>query len=436
MADLVSTYDHTSRASLWILWLGMDNKVEEGADQKKPIDEASKRSNMKIGVLTLVGVLIAASVFTSGWLIGSGKLSFSRANGGLVPQVVVSEAPREGIDELYSQLIRNFDGEISDQDILDGQKRGLAEASDDPFTEYLTEKEASDFNDDLNGTFEGIGAELGKEGDFVVIVAPIKGTPADQAGIQPGDIIIEIDGESATGISVTEAVTRIRGPKGEEVVLTVIRDGEQVVVPIVRDTISIDSVEWEAREGNGIITISRFSDDTVQLVRQAATELKDQGVNGIVLDLRGNPGGLLDSSVDVSAVWLPMGSTVLEEKRNGEVVETYKTSTQPILSGFDTIVLINEGSASASEIVAGALSDNGVATLVGQQSFGKGSVQRLIPLRAGGSLKVTIARWFTPDGQNIDKEGISPDVEVELTSDDREAERDPQLDEALKILNQ
>jgi len=201
---------------------------------------------------------------------------------------------------------------------------------------------------------------------------------------------------------VTEAVNRIRGPKGEEVVLTVIREGEQVVVPIVRDTIVIDSVEWEVKGSEGVISISRFGEDTVALTRQAATELKNAGVSGMVLDMRGNPGGLLDAAVDVSAIWLPVGSTVLEEKRDGEVVQTYKTKTQPILAGIPTNILINGGSASASEIVAGALSDNGVATLVGEQSYGKGSVQRILDLRGGGSLKVTIARWFTPDGKNID----------------------------------
>lgn len=391
------------------------------------------KNQRKVAMYTILGIFVAISVFTSGWLVGSGNISF-RQNG-IVPVVDNRQAPRDGINELYQTLIDNYDGEISEEDILNGQKSGLVSAADDPYTEFFTEEETEEFNAQLNGTFEGIGAELGKEGSFVTIVAPIKGAPAEKAGVLPGDIIFEIDGEPATDITITEAVNLIRGPKGETVNLKLIRSGEEVDVSIVRDTITIDSVEWEKQDNTGVITISRFGDDTVSLTRQAAQELKDQGVTNVVLDVRGNPGGLLDAAVDVSAVWLPKGSTVLEEKRNGIVVQTFKTSNQPILAGIPTIVLINGGSASASEIVAGALRDNGAATLVGEQTFGKGSVQRVIPLSAGGSLKVTIARWFTPEGKNIDKEGIAPDQEVELTIEDRQAEQDPQLEAAKESLN-
>jgi carboxyl-terminal processing protease len=391
------------------------------------------KKQKRVTAYTFFAVIAAISIFTSGWLFGAGKLSLRTDS--LVPVALDGrQAPREGINELYQQLIDNFDGEITDEALLDGQKSGLVAAADDPYTEYLSAQETKEFNEGLNGSFEGIGAELSKEGNFVVIVAPIKGTPADLAGIQPGDVIIEIDGESAADISVTEAVTRIRGPKGEEVVLTIVRDGQELVVPIIRDTIIIESVEWEKQGSVGVITISRFGEDTVELTRQAAQELKDQGITSVVLDVRGNPGGLLDAAVSVSSVWLPKGSTVLEEKRNGVVVQTFKTEDQPILPGMPTVVLINGGSASASEIVAGALHDNKAATLLGEQTFGKGSVQRVIPLSGGGSLKVTIARWFTPEGKNIDKEGIAPDQEVVLTAEDREAERDPQLDAALSQL--
>ena len=402
----------------------------------EPEQAPKPKRSYKVGLYTAAAILISASLFTSGWLFGSGRLSL-QDSGGIVPSVATGgTAPRAGIDELYNQLIRNYDGEITDEAILNGQKQGLVSAADDPFTEYLTAQETDDFNASLDGTFEGIGAELGKEGNFVIIVAPIRGTPADQAGIQPQDIIVEIDGEDATGITVSEAVSRIRGPKGEEVVLTVIRNGERIDVPIVRDTIKIDSVEVEIVGDIGIMTITQFGNDTTQLARAAAQELRDAGIQKIILDLRGNPGGLLDSSVDVSAIWLPRGSTVLDEKRGGEVVQTFTTNDQPILAGTETVVLINAGSASASEIVAGALRDNGAATLLGEQSFGKGSVQRLIDLNAGGSLKVTIARWFTPNGINIDQEGITPDVEVERTIEDREADIDPQLDAAKELLIQ
>jgi carboxyl-terminal processing protease len=394
--------------------------------------ESDKKKN-RVRVYVFLAAVGLVSVFTTGWLFGSGKISLRSTS--IVPTIQrTSSAPTTGLDELYTQLITNFDGEITDEAVLNGMKRGMAAASEDPFTEYLTVEETQAFNDSLDGTFEGIGAELSKEGSFIIIVAPIKGAPAETAGLQPQDIITAIDGESATDISVTEAVNRIRGPKGETVTLTIIRNGEQLEVPIVRDTIVIDSVEWEIEGSTGIMTIGRFGSDTVQLARQAAQEFKAAGVDGVVLDLRGNPGGLLDASVDISNIWLPRGAVVLEEKRGGEVVQTFRTANQPILEGIPTVILINGGSASASEIVAGALRDNDAATLIGEKSFGKGSVQRLIDLRDGGALKVTIARWFTPNGVNIDKEGIAPDNEVTLTPEDREADRDPQLEAAKAAL--
>lgn len=393
------------------------------------------KKQKKVSFYTFIGIFVAVSVFTSGWLFGAGKLSLRSDS--LVPVALDNrQAPRDGVDEVYQQIRSNFDGEPTDEDFLNGLKKGLARATGDTYTEFFTAEETKQFNEGLNGTFEGIGAELGKEGNLIIVVAPIKGAPAEKAGILPGDIITEINGESAADISVSEAVTKIRGPKGEEVTLTIVREGEELEIKIVRDTINIASVEWEMKGTTGVISIGRFGDDTVSLTRKAAQELKDKGATNFVLDVRGNPGGLLDAAVGVSGVWLPKGTTVLEEKRNGEVVQTFKTDSQPILAGVQTVVLINGGSASASEIVAGALHDHKAATLMGTKSFGKGSVQRVIPLNAGGSLKVTIARWFTPAGKNIDKEGIAPDQEVKITTEQREAKQDPQLDAAINLLNQ
>lgn len=388
---------------------------------------------LRVGLVTFAGLLIGVSIFTSGWLFGSGRLSFR--SGTLVPSIERNASiPTDGIDELYTKIQENFDGEVDSAGLLDGMKRGMTSALGDPYSEFLNAEDAQAFDESLNGTFEGIGAELGREGDFVVIVSPIRGMPAEKAGLRAGDIIVEIDGESSTGITVSEAVKRIRGPKGETVVLTIVRDGEQSEISIVRDTIDIPSVESEIRGDIGIITISRFGDDTARLARASAAKLAEQNVGGVVLDLRSNPGGLLDAAVEVSAIWLDRNSIVLEEKRGDKVVQTLKTKNGPVLSGIDTIVLINEGSASASEIVAGALKDHGKAKLFGVTTYGKGSVQRLIPLSGGGSLKITIARWFTPAGKNIDKEGIKPDKEIERTSADVEADYDPQLDEALSEL--
>lgn len=403
------------------------SSVEENAPNQQVV------KSQKLWIWTAVGLIVSAALFSSGWLVGAGRVNVQTQ--GLVPTVTTTEGvPTEGLNEIYAQLLASYDGEITEQDALTALKEGLAESAGDPFTEFFTPQEASDFDSSLEGQFEGIGAELSREGNFVIIVAPIKGTPAFRAGIQPRDIIVEIDGESATDISVSEAVSRIRGPKGEQVVLTVIRDGEQLEVAIVRDTITIASVESRVEGSIGIIELSRFGNDTSALIVQEAQSLKDQGVSSVILDMRGNPGGLLSAAVDVAAVWLPRGSTVLEEKRGDEVIETLRTNSSPILGDIPTVVLINEGSASASEIVAGALRDISGIQIVGQTSFGKGSVQRIFPLNSGGSLKVTVARWFTPSGQNIDEEGITPDIEVELTAEDREAERDPQLDRALELL--
>jgi carboxyl-terminal processing protease len=396
-------------------------------------DNTTQRSN-KLKRLSLF--LAAAVIFSLGWAVGDGRISLNTTKD--VADQVANNAPAnlstDGLQEIYDKLKLNYDGDIEPEKLLDGLKKGAVAAVGDTYTEYLSPEETKDFNSDLNGSFEGIGAELGKEGNFVVIVAPIKGAPAEKAGIQPQDIIIEIDGESATDITVSEAVKRIRGEKGTEVKLKLIRDGQQVEVAIVRDTITIDSVEWKVENNVGFLTISRFGDDTVSLAQKAARDFKSKGVSKVILDMRGNPGGLLDAAVGVANIWLPDGSTILEEKRGGETIKTFTATTKPILDGVKTVVLINEGSASASEIVAGALRDNRVATLIGEKSYGKGSVQQLINLENGGSLKVTIARWYTPAGKNIDKEGIEPDTKVDRTPEDIKSNRDPQLDAAKSAL--
>lgn len=399
-------------------------------------DRTELQANNKKILLSIGVLLIVVATFVSGYLIGSGQIKLSFDNGA-VPEISrYDEAPDDGLDQLYSALKSNYDGSISDEDALIGLKSGLVAAAGDPYTEYLSPEEKTAFEEGLNGSFEGIGAELSREGTFIIVVSPIKGTPAFRAGIQPRDIIVEIDGESATGITVSEAVNRIRGPKGEEVVLGIVRNGQQLDVPIIRDTISIPSVEVEMNGDIGIITVGRFGTDTNTLMEEAAQELKEKGAKAVILDLRGNPGGLLDSAVHMSGLWLESGKDILLEKRGDEVVKRFTADGSATLKGLPTVVLINGGSASASEIVAGALHDNGAATLIGEQSFGKGSVQRLIDLSDGGSLKVTIARWYTPSDKNIDKEGITPDQKVELTPEDLEADRDPQLDAALKSLRE
>lgn len=393
-----------------------------------------KQSGWKRIVLTVVG---ASAIFLFGWGIGSGQISFSAfrqidSQNGALP----NNLDMTSVQEVYHALRDNYDGELDVDKMLDGMKSGLAQSTGDPYTEYLNKEQAQDFRNDLNGTFSGIGAELGKEGDNIVIVAPIAGFPAAEAGLQAKDIIISIDDKPTAGMTLSEAVNNIRGPSGTQVKLKVIQDGAEKDIIITRENITIPSVKWEVQNGIGYMTISTFSDDTPALAQQAAQDFKNQNVKGVVVDVRGNPGGLLDSSVDIASLWLPKGAVVLTEQRGGKVIKTYNASGDSILEGVPTVVLIDESSASASEILAGALQDNKAATLIGMTSYGKGSVQNLVQLTSGGVLKVTIARWYTPDGQNIDKEGIAPDTKVDRTIEDIKAGKDPQKDAATQKLQQ
>jgi carboxyl-terminal processing protease len=404
---------------------------------KQRLSELKKSKKFMSGFRVSAAILLLAGTLFVGIGIGNGTIEFG--SDGTYRKSLQKEAGNlsyAGIDELYNDLKAGFDGQLDPQKLEDGLKEGLVKAAGDPHTEYLTHEENKEFGEQLSGSFEGIGAELSKDGEAVVIIAPIAGFPAEKAGLKARDVISKINDENAFDISTTEAVKKIRGPKGTKVKLDIVRDGRPLTFEITRDQINIPSVKWEVTSENiGIMTISRFGDDTVSLARQAADEFKSKNVKGVVLDMRGNPGGLLDSAVGLSNIWLPSGKTILEEKRDDKVIKVYKSTTRPILEGVPTVVLIDEGSASASEITAGALKDNGVADIVGTTSYGKGSVQELINLKDGGVLKVTIARWFTPNGRNIDKEGIEPDQKVEISEEDVKAGRDPQRDAALHSLN-
>ena len=263
------------------------------------------------------------------------------------------------------------------------------------------------------------------------------GMPADKAGRKANDIIDEIDGKTTTGFSIDEAVTKIRGKKGTEVSLKIIRDRKETLdIKITRDDIKIPSVEAkQLDDGTGYMRISTFGDSTGELAAAKAQELKDKGVKTMVLDLRGNPGGVVDSAIEVASLWLPKGTLVMQEKRDTTVVKTYTASGDNILGGMKTVVLIDGGSASASEIVAGALHDNKAASLIGEKSYGKGVVQGIEPLQDGGELKVTVASWYRPNGQNINKKGIEPDTKSEISDADVAASKDTQLEAAQAALN-
>lgn len=405
--------------------------------QKQPMSRSARI------ILSTLGILF---VFTLGLGIGNGRVTVPklsdlvRRDAGLTRSENASLPENldfTSVEKLYDQLRSNFDGTLNETDLLNGIKQGLVQSAGDTYTEYMTPEEAKDFKAQLDGTFSGIGAELGKDDkNNLIIIAPIDGAPAEAAGLKAKDIILEIDGVETTNMNTSDAVTKIRGQAGTKVKLKIAREGTQPFeVEITRADITIPSVKSRKLDDTtGVIEISRFGDDTGQLARDAANSLKSQGAQKFILDLRGNPGGTVDSAVDVASLWLDKGATVMKEKRGDQLVKTYEASGNPVLKGLPTSVLIDGGSASASEIVAGALRDNGAAKLVGEKSFGKGSVQRVIDFSDGSLLKVTIARWYTPNDQSINKQGLKPDVEVKLTDDDVKAHRDPQLDAAKKAV--
>lgn len=390
-----------------------------------------------------IWALLVVAVFFVGFYQGRAGFVFSPSEFKVVNQ---NEQPALVDYDLFTKVIdtlnRKFIGEdLNEQQVLYGAIKGAVSAAGDPYTEFFTPEELADFRTELKGSFEGIGAELGKRDGVLIVVAPIDGSPAQKAGVRAGDAIIRVDGQVATSWSVEEAVKNIRGAKGTSVKLSLARQGETapVEITIVRDTIAIKSVKWEMKttEGGkkvGYIKISRFGDDTNDLFSQAAKELKNQGATAIVLDLRNNPGGYLDSAVEVASHWLAKGTLVLTEEKSESDSVKYQSLGYGTLTGMPTIVLHNSGSASAAEILAGALRDQKAAQTLGEQSFGKGSVQEIVPLQGGGGLKVTIAKWVTPGGQNLNEAGLVPDFEVKMSADDYTNERDPQLEEALSKL--
>ncbi len=340
------------------------------------------------------------------------------------------------LNDIYGLMQRHFDGKIDPQAAINGAKAGLVSAGGDPYTVYMTSDQAKELNNDLNGKLSGIGAQIGIKNSILTVIAPIAGTPAEKAGLRAGDLIAKINGEDTSGMSVDTAVNKIRGKAGTQVKLRIVRPNtDPKEITITRADISVPSVTWNMKTDRiGYIQISTFGSDTTRLIDKAAQELKDQGAQKLVLDLRNNGGGYLDAGVAVASEFLPRGKLVVEERTDGKPRDKLNSTGGGQLVGLPMVVLVNGGSASASEIVAGALRDNNAAKLLGEKTFGKGSVQEIRQLPSGSQLKVTVAHWYTPDGVNINKEGIKPDTEVKLTTEDYNASRDPQLDQALAQL--
>ena len=350
---------------------------------------------------------------------------------------VITDSDLEIVEEVYD-LIDSFyvdDDALKQSDIKYGLAKGLVSVLEDPYSLFMNPKENKDFQDSLEGKLEGIGAELTMKYELLTVVSPLKDSPASKAGLMPEDIIIKIEGELTDNMTLEEAVMKIRGPQGTDVTLTIMRNGEEQDITITRDTITIDSVTWEMKDNQiALISLNQFGENTTEEFNNVLSEILLQETKGIILDLRFNGGGYLDGSVDIVSCFIKEGEVVKIKKRNGEGMEILGTSGDVKLETTSLVVLINKGSASASEIVAGAIQDYKRGTIMGEQSFGKGTVQEVMPLHDGSSLRLTIARWFTPNGQDISDTGITPDIEVEMSLDDYLEDKDPQLDAALEFL--
>ncbi len=337
------------------------------------------------------------------------------------------------VQKTYQELIANYDGKLDTQKLIYGANRGLVEAAGDPHTAYMDPDETKEFDKSLSGQIGGgIGAEIGLRSNKPTIIKPLENSPAQKAGIKAGEAIVKVNDEASSDWSVEKVVSKIRGEVGTSVKLTLLSDGKTREVSVVRQNIASPAVESEIDGEIGILKVNRFGDDTVSLSRKYASEFVDKGVKKVILDLRNNPGGTVGAAQGLLGIWLD-NQIAMTERRGSEIVKTLRTTGTPILGNMKTVVLINGNSASASEITAGVLREYGKATLVGQKSYGKGSVQIVLGLPGGSQMKVTEARWYTPKGKNIDKTGIEPDVKVDLLSDDVNNNVDPQMDKAKSL---
>ena len=322
--------------------------------------------------------------------------------------------------------------QLTDESLFYGAVRGMVAATGDPYTAFAEPAATKQFEENLGGSFSGVGIEIGVRGGVVTVIAPLNGSPAEAAGVLAGDSVVAIDGEFiTTDFSLDEVVQRIRGKRGTEVVLTVVHPeaSQTTDITIVRDTIEIESVELSIEDGVAHVVVSSFNGDTADRFTKVAREIKRSDAQGIIIDLRGNPGGFLQAAVDIASRFLDRGTVVVSER--GREGRDFEAGGSTILENIPTVVLVDGGSASASEILAGALHDQLGTPIVGTTTFGKGSVQEFIKLDDGSSIRVTTARWFTPNGRNIDQDGIEPTIVIEQ---DLETEADEQLERARQEL--
>ncbi|MGD8633660.1 MAG: S41 family peptidase, partial [Anaerolineales bacterium] len=406
------------------------------------------------------GLIITAGVFTSGVMAGyfvgqsagSGNLPF-------LPETALErlpikpestdfvDTPPDDMDTLFAPFWQAWDivhkeyvdQPVDDELMMRGAIEGALNALGDQHTTYMDPSTYEQANIPLQGSYEGIGAWVDTNAEYLTIVSPMPGSPAEEAGLKPGDRVIAVDGEDVTGIDANIVIRSVLGPAGTTVNLTIAREGESELLEfeIVRAEIEVPSIHNEMLEGDiGYIQLFSFSNETADDLRSAITDLQDQGMQSMILDLRGNGGGFLFSAIDVSSEFIEEGLILTERFGDGSE-ETYEANGRGLATEIPLIVLVDGGSASASEIVAGAIQDYGRGVLLGETTFGKGSVQNWIPLDDNqGAVRVTVARWYTPNDRQIHEEGLEPDVVVEFSEEDLDAGEDPQLDEAIAILKQ
>jgi len=342
--------------------------------------------------------------------------------------------------DAYNELKKDFVNpeKIDNQKILYGAIEGMTKSLEDPYTEFFSPIEAKKFQDDLAGSFEGIGAEIGIKNDILTIIAPLKNSPAEKSGLKSGDAITKINGDSTNGMSTNDAVNIIRGKRGTAVTLTIYREEWEDTkdISITRDTIVIPAMDWKIIENDiAYIQIYQFGGSLSSDFMKASKEILNSNAKKIILDLRNNPGGYLETAQDLAGYFIkPDQIVVIENFGDKKEPEIYKTDGDYSLGKYPIVVLINEGSASASEILAGALRDNRNIKLIGEKSYGKGSVQEVVDLRGGSFIKITIAEWLTPNKNSISEVGLEPDVKIEITEEDAKDKKDTQLQKALEII--
>jgi len=402
------------------------------SEQKREAIEQAGLVKIQGKILFLVICLVALLSFAAGTRINELSSTLSQFIG--VPRSG-QEIDLTSVERTYQYLVENYDGKLNAQELTDGANKGLVSAAGDEYTVYLNSKDAQALQGDLDGEIGGgIGAEIGLRNDKPTIVRVLPDNPAQRSGLQKGDQILKVNDEDVSSKDVDVVVAKIRGKEGTTVKLEVVRGGANKTFVITRAIIDNPSVRSEIKGNIGVLTISRFDGKTGSLARKAAEQFKERGVKGVILDLRGDGGGYINGAIDVSSLWVGSGKIVVSQKKNGAVIDESKAGGDPILGALKTVVLVDEGSASASEIVAGALRDHGKAVLVGQKTYGKGSVQQLIDLGSGAQLKVTVAKWYTPNGNNINGDGLKPDKAVKISEDDINHDRDPQLEAATMEL--